>query len=216
MSGPKRKGPFAFLRGAEAQESAGDPDLPAAMHPIEFSQLEAIYAAVAPRRVVEWGSGGSTKAVPARFDCIERYVSVEHNANWHARVSGKVSDDRVTLLLQPPAAHDPEPEMFAGRKGQIRPEYVEWTNRCEEDRSVLVEYVEAPSQHVDACDLAFIDGRARNHCIPFAWALLRAGGVLVVHDAQRDLYRPALQSLGPAPRWLDPWVRGQICIVRKD
>ena len=47
------------------------------------------------------------------------------------------------------------------------------------------------------------------------WGLLAPGGVLVVHDAQRDRYRSALMGLGPEPCWLDPWVQGQICVVRK-
>lgn len=195
-------------------ETSGEPELPAALHPIEFSQFEAICAALAPRRVVEWGSGGTTVAIPKRFPEIEQYLSVEHNATWHGRVRELADRDRVTVELCPPSDADPEPQMFDGQ-GQPIPEYAPWAERCEQDRTILQRYIEKPREHGDAFDLAFVDGRARVHCIAEAWSLLTDGGVLVVHDAQRESYHPALRALGPEPRWLDPWVHGQICIVRK-
>jgi hypothetical protein len=196
-------------------EPAGDPELPAAMHPIEFSQLEAVLETLAPRRVVEWGSGGSTRAFPLRFPCIERWVSVEHNRAWHERVRSKVDDPRVVLELRLPVASDPEPEMFDSAGGPTRPDYVQWAQRCEDDASILAAYVECAREHFDTVDLAFVDGRARRHCIALGFSLLREGGMLVVHDAQRDIYRDALTRLGPTPRWLDPWVAGQVCLVKK-
>jgi hypothetical protein len=204
-----------LLRSPTPQESAGDPELPAAMHPIEFSQVEAVLETLAPKRVVEWGSGGSTRAFPARFGVIERWVSIEHNRAWHERVRGKVSDPRVTLELCPPDASDPEPAMFEEGGGPPRPEYVAWGQRCEDDRSILAGYVDCPREHFDEIDLAFVDGRARVHCIAQGFSLLRDGGMLVVHDAQREIYRAALDSLGPRPHFLDPWVTGQVCLVRK-
>ena len=195
-------------------EAAGDPELPAAMHPIEFSQLLAVIETLAPRRVVEWGSGGSTLAFPRRSPSIERWLSVEHNAAWHERVRGKVDDARVVLELRLPT--EPEPEMFDEGGSTVRPEYVAWAQRCEDEPAILRDYVSCVREHFDELDLAFVDGRARVHCIAAGFALLREGGMLVVHDAQRDIYRAALEGLGPKPRWLDPWVVGQVCLVRKD
>jgi hypothetical protein len=194
-------------------EAAGDPELPAAMHPIEFSQIAAVLETVAPRRVVEWGSGGSTRAFPRRFPTIERWLSIEHNRAWHERVRGKVDDPRVVLELREPTVA--EPEMFDAAGGATRPEYVAWAQRCEDEPSLLAGYVACAGEHFDTVDIAFVDGRARNHCIAAGFALLRSGGMLVVHDSQRDIYRDALMGLGPAPRWLDPWVVGQVCLVRK-
>jgi hypothetical protein len=204
-----------LLPSATPHEPAGDPELPAAMHPIEFSQLEVVIETLAPRRVIEWGSGGSTRAFPARFRGIERWVSVEHNRAWHERVREKIDDARVTLELRLPDASDPEPEMFEEEGGPTRPEYVAWAQRCEDDRSILAGYIDCPREHFDELDLAFVDGRARVHCIAQGFALLRDGGMLVVHDAQREIYRAALESLGPRPHFIDPWVAGQICLVRK-
>jgi hypothetical protein len=204
-----------FLQSAPPHESAGDPELPAAMHPIEFSQVEAVLETLAPRRVVEWGSGGSTRAFPARFPAIQRWLSVEHNRAWHERVRSKIDDPRVSLELRLPDASDPEPAMFGSASAQPRPDYVAWAQRCEDDRSILSGYVDCPREHFDEVDLAFVDGRARVHCIAQGFALLRDGGMLVVHDAQRGIYRAALEGLGPRPYFVDPWVNGQICLVRK-
>lgn len=195
---------------------AGDPDFPAAMHPAEFSQLVAVYAATAPKTVVEWGSGGSTIAIPAKFSCIEHYVSIEHNEAWYERVSKKSEDPRVVTLHRPPISSDPEPAMFEQGKGKTRAEYVEWSDRCEVDRSILADYVDAPFEQHEQFDLAFVDGRARVFCIERAWAALRSGGVLVVHDSQRETYKAALRKLdGAHTHWLDPWERGQVCVTHK-
>jgi len=38
--------------------------------------------------------------------------------------------------------------------------------------------------------------------------------VLIVHDAQRPVYHPTLNEIGRAV-FLEPWVQGQVCLVRK-
>lgn len=63
-------------------------------------------------------------------------------------------------------------------------------------------------------DLVFVDGRARRFCLSAGWALLRPGGVMALHDAQRPLYHDVLFSLGQ-PLLLEPWRRGQLAILRK-
>ncbi len=194
------------------QPVVGDPELPAAMGPEELSALTAVYAAVAPARVVEWGSGGSTKAMLSRFAGIERYVSVEHNEMWHARVAQRVADSRLELLHRPPADTAPEPEMFEKSGGKVRAEYVAWAERCENEPEILADYVAGPGD--GPFDLAFVDGRARVFCIAAGFAALRSGGVLVLHDAQRDAYHSAMRACGD-PVFVEPWSRGQICIVRK-
>ncbi len=63
-------------------------------------------------------------------------------------------------------------------------------------------------------DFVRVDGRARSLCVREGFELLRSGGVLVMQDAQREEYRHALNEAGRAV-FLDPWVQGQICFVRK-
>src|SRR5690606_23311288 len=76
-------------------------------------------------------------------------------------------------------------------------------------------YVDFPASLDTIFDFVFIDGRARSFCIEAGWPLLRSGGVLVVHDAQRPAYHPALARLGARPVFLEPFRSGQICLVRK-
>ncbi|MCS6798003.1 MAG: hypothetical protein NZ898_05670, partial [Myxococcota bacterium] len=52
----------------------------------EWSQLLAVAAALEPRVIVEWGSGGSTLALLRALPSLERLVSVEHNEPWYRRV----------------------------------------------------------------------------------------------------------------------------------
>ncbi len=193
------------------------PALEPAMSAEEQSQLCAILATRRPRTVIEWGSGGSTLLLPATFDFIETYVSVEHNAAWHERVVQHSSDDRVTHLLVPPVGSAPEPEMFEGGKGKTSPAYVAWSDRGEREPEIMADYVAAPFEHVPHPDLVLIDGRARRFCIERAWAALRSGGVMVVHDAQREQYIEVIDAqCGRAAHWFVPWSRGQICVAAKD
>src|SRR4026209_1354079 len=75
--------------------------LPVHMGAEEFSQLLAALHALAPRYCLEWGSGGSTRAVLEQCPFIQRYVSIEHEQSWYERVRAQVTDPR--LALHPPA-----------------------------------------------------------------------------------------------------------------
>jgi hypothetical protein len=187
-----------------------------AMSPEEQSQLCAIIASRRPRTMVEWGSGGSTIVVPGNFSFIETYVSVEHNAQWHEKVKSASEDPRVVHVLAPPADHAPEPPMFKQGKGKTLPEYVAWSDRCEREPDIMQAYVDSPFQHVEHPDLFLVDGRARRFCIERAWAALKPGGVMVVHDAQRDEYIEKIDEVcGDHAHWMVPWSRGQICVAGK-
>ena len=56
------------------------------MSDVELSQVLAAFHAASPRRVLEWGSGGSTAHLLREVASIERYVSVEHDEAWAERV----------------------------------------------------------------------------------------------------------------------------------
>jgi len=62
------------------------------------------------------------------------------------------------------------------------------------------EYVFAPVfTHLGGYDLFFVDGRQRVRCLLSAWQKLNKGGAIVLHDAEREEYKPgisALQALG--------------------
>lgn len=177
------------------------------MDPAEFSQVRAVLEAVAPRRCLEWGSGGSTRAILELCDFVETYVSVEHVAPWHEKVSQAVKDPRLTLHLVPPDCALPGPKAK-------REEILAWDRRAEDDASMMQSYVALPRTLGLEFDFVLVDGRARNFCMKEGFDLLRPGGVLVLHDAQRTEYHAVANSLGRAV-FLEPFHQGQICIIRK-
>lgn len=181
------------------------------MHPVEFSQLLAIVESCAPKDVLEWGAGGSTAALLREFPFIRRYVSVEHNQQWYEKVRAGICDDRLTLLFRPPSVPEPtiKPRDRASRKA-----HASWSRRCEHEPDLLRDYISDGADALESYDFVLVDGRARSFCIRAGWEKLRPGGVLVVHDAQREDYRQAIAGLGRA-RYLEPWHQGQVCLIRR-
>lgn len=196
-------------------ELSGDPEFPIWMNPIEFAQLQAAVLTLAPKRIVEWGSGGSTKGWLDLVPELEALVSVEHHGPWNEKVKRVIQDPRVTLGLCPPANETPEPT-FPPVSSKQRVTYRAWVQRCETDEMVLADYVAYPASVSEGkpFDLALVDGRARVYCAAEAMRILRPGGLLVIHDAQREEYHQAFAALG-SPVYLDPWVQGQLCLIRK-
>jgi len=151
------------------------------------------------KRVLEWGAGGST----LRFaELGAQVVSVEHTRKWywiveHALLEAQLFD-HVTLLWVPPDRDDAGPDFWDV-----------------EGRS-LKRYVRSGAQHArrtKKADLVLVDGRARVACCRRVLAddLLAREGVLVLDDADRARYKPAINvlnerygppvSLGRAKAW---------------
>ncbi len=186
------------------------------MSEAEFGQLLAVVHALAPRRVLEWGAGGSTATLLREVDEIEHYLSVEHDADWAQRVREQVGDPRLELHWQAP---DEAPAPWPKAERAFKEAEKAWHMACEARPEIMRSYIELPRRlERSPYDLVLVDGRARVFCIEEGFALLRPGGVLVVHDAQREVYRPTLERLGRRPaslRWLEGWTQGQICLLRK-
>ena len=184
-----------------------DGELQVWMDPMEFSQVLAVLHTLAARTCVEWGCGGSTKAVLAACPFIERYVSVEHYEPWYAKVRDEVKDRRLELHLVPP--DKPLPPGEHSEQTQI-----EWNARAETERELMKTYVDTPASLGVCADFALVDGRARRFCIAAAFDILRPGGVVILHDAQREQYHDALRALGE-PHFFEPWAQGQVAMLRK-
>lgn len=201
--------------GRPAPELAGPPEMPVWMHPIEFSQVRAVLFAVSPRAMVEWGSGGSSRAWLEALPGLRRLCSVEHDAAWGQRVRAAITDPRFSLLLRPPPDDAPEPDHRPGDK-QTADAHRAWCMRCEDDPELMQHYVQAPRElvaDVGAFDVALVDGRSRTHCLHEAFRIVRPGGVVILHDAQRDEYHLTVEELGGG-LYLQPWVQGQVCLLR--
>lgn len=183
------------------------PSLSIWMDPIEFAQLRAILETLAPRTCLEWGAGGSTKALLDEFPFIEEYFSIEHNQAWYERVKATVVDPRLRL-------HHVAPDEPPAKPKPSQKELEAWDLRAELEPEIMASYVGLARTFGKAFDFVLVDGRARNFCVKAGYELLRSGGVLVVHDAQRDDYASVLRAF-PRPVFLTPWRQGQIWLTRK-
>lgn len=120
--------------------------------------------------VLEWGSGGTTLWLADRLPERATLTSIEHHRAWHQRVSGAIgSRPGVQLILA-------EPDGAVGKNA----------TRSEEDAIGLDGYLSAPKHR--KYDVILVDGVARVDCMKRAKYLLKPGGVVFLHDAQRDWY----------------------------
>lgn len=176
----------------------------------EFSQMHAALLALQPRIGLEWGAGGSTEAFLMHIPTLERLVSIEHSPKWHALLKGRIKDPRLSLHLVEGREQEPPPPL-------IYTKYCardKWRKACENDRRIMEKYIDFPKTLDLLFDFILIDGRARSFCIETGWPLLRPGGLMVVHDAQRPAYHAAMHKVG-TPHFLTPWRRGQIALMPK-
>ena len=178
------------------------------MDPIEHSQVLAVLHTLAPHRCVEWGSGGSTQNLLQNCPFVREWVSVEHQKDWFEKVRDNISDPRLFLShVAPDRPLPPGVHNEADING--------WNARAELEPELMASYVGRPrALGGGAFDFVLVDGRARRFCIREGFDLLRSGGVLILHDAQRAEYHDALAAAAK-PCFLSPWKQGQVCLLRK-
>lgn len=162
------------------------------MHPVEIEQVFPL----ARGRCLEWGSGGSTVELLTRPG-VSEVVSVEHDQTWWESMR-EVRDPRLQLHHVPSDA--PGPDESPGTP---------WAERAEYDPALLASYIAFPQ---GMFDFILVDGRARRFCLLRGRELLAPGGVMVLHDAQREAYRDVLQQL--KAELLEPWYQGQVAVIR--
>lgn len=85
----------------------------------EIAVMEALFAFKRPRRVLEYGAGGSTLRW-SRVRSVEEWVSVEHSEEWYRKVGQAVAiyHAPVTLLT----GHATDADCYVNAPG-IRPPY---------------------------------------------------------------------------------------------
>jgi hypothetical protein len=178
------------------------------MDPVEHSQVLAALHSLAPSRCLEWGSGGSTQSLLASCEFVREWVSVEHDEAWYQQVRASIDDPRLSL-------HHVLPDRPLPPGKHSEAEANAWNARAEHEPELMASYVGRPRALGAATfDFVLVDGRARRFCIQEGFALLRAGGLLILHDAQRTDYHDALRAVG-SPVFLTPWKQGQVCLLRK-
>ncbi|HUW31852.1 MAG TPA: hypothetical protein VM223_09595, partial [Planctomycetota bacterium] len=71
------------------------------MHAEEIRALHALIAERKPRRVLEWGGGGSTLYWPDHYPAID-WVTIESEPEWYAALKARVRESVTLLHLTPP------------------------------------------------------------------------------------------------------------------
>jgi len=79
------------------------------MDEAEIAALRKLLFARKPKRVLEWGSGGSTLYWPRMFPAMD-WVSVEHNPDYAWALKGKITPNVTLLRLDYPEYHELTPE----------------------------------------------------------------------------------------------------------
>jgi len=188
------------------------------MDDVEFSQLLAALHTLRPKRVLEWGSGGSTVALLKHCPYIETMVSVEHDKRWFEHVVSNIQDPRLTLQLVEPQKYQDIFEKSCCQKNLVtrwgvKRAFERFKDLAEQDASAMADYIRKPRSLHPSYDFILVDGRARIHCLKEGYEPLKPGGVMMLHDAQRPEYLATLSSLPHI--FLHPWSRGQLCLIPK-
>jgi len=131
-------------------------------------EAQAIIDLLVQRRVgsvLEYGSGGSTVIFPRVSSTLKRWVSIEHDPKWAARVCKAIAvEGCANVDLHLVQVHDGD----ASR------------------------YVDLALRLAERFDLVFVDGIHRVSCLLTAPTFLHRDGAVLLHDASRNRYEPGL------------------------
>ena len=140
----------------------------------ELSIIVEVLLRLKPKRCLEWGAGWSTLFFPNYLQGDYEWISIEHDRKWYKHIMQHNRNPRVKLIHIPPNNY-PWSDPFG--------------DGSYED---LKDYIERPSK-LGKFDFILIDGRARVHCLKKALHMLNTGGVVVLHDANREYYHTAFK-----------------------
>jgi predicted O-methyltransferase YrrM len=142
-----------------------------------------------PLRIFEYGSGGSSVYFPLFLRQRRRtftWFALEHDAGWAHEVCRSLAkhglhDVHVLLTAIP--------DVTAARLNDAtyRRHIVNGGRRVN-----YAAYTETPRRLHGPYDFILIDGRDRKRCVETSIPLLRPGGFVALHDAQRAYYRCVL------------------------
>lgn len=134
------------------------------MTPNEIKSVINVLTSYRNPRCLEWGSGYST-AFFSQYIGDGLWTAVEHNPSWHETV-GSIIGNNVELILVP------------------RKEYP-----LKEHKRM---YIQTPLELSSEYDFVLVDGLYRNDCVEAAAQVLSQNGSIVLHDAYRPEYLPAM------------------------
>lgn len=136
----------------------------------EIQIVTDILTNLRPKVCVEWGSGYSTLYFSRFLSGDARWIAVEHHGPWLERVKRLIDDKRIDLCLAPSERPD-------------------WEQRDKDGLgSDFASYLALPARYKDV-DFILVDGRARKEALVKANEYIGDRGVVVLHDANRRIYR---------------------------
>lgn len=130
-----------------------------------------------PLSVLEWGSGGST----VYFTKFLRDRSIPYQ--WYSIEYNKVWFKKVTEAIGGNGTNDTLVQLFDVGNTKLK-----------QRNTPMDDYVGWASSLGIKFDLILVDGRKRRRCLLEAAKLLFPGGLVVLHDAQREYYHCSFSS----------------------
>ncbi len=151
--------------------------------------------------IFEYGSGFSTIYF-ARFLKDQgmdfHFHSVDNNVFWHNRVRKMVEENglskRVHLYLCPFVPFWEK----SGWSWKKKPACGQFAPHLQEEK----DYIHLPLTLKKKFDLIVVDGRFRRRCLEVIPAALSEGGVVFLHDAEREHSQPK-KGQYPYSRWIE-------------
>lgn len=151
---------------------SGKPIIRPWMKEREIEVIVEILKRLRPERCLEWGSGYSTLYFPRFLGNSSQWISIEHDRQWATTIKGMNRNHRAEIFHVPP-------------------DHFPWTDKNGDGAySDLIRYIEFPSD-MGSFGFILVDGRGRKDCLVKACSLLNDRGVVVLHDANRMIYRNA-------------------------
>ncbi len=153
-----------------------------AMSPTHIKAVLDCLLAYNPVHVLEWGSGGSTIHFPHVLnDAGHRFTwtALETDPAWARRVELGAAGLPVTCYGFDQNISTVPASIYQSRLKEL----------------ALTDYVDWPLDKGCKWDVVIVDGRKRARCIAVAKQVLADGGVILLHDAQRDYYHDACEGL---------------------
>jgi hypothetical protein len=166
-----------------------------AQTPKEIGLFRKVFKSYAGKRfrVFEWGSGNSTiyyGRYLASMGCDFEWHAIDNSRQWKEHVASLINrhglSDRIHLHLSEFPAFWELPG-WSWKQRDIPKDIC-----CPE----VVEYVECPRKlmETDGFDIVIVDGRFRRRCLLLAPDILAPGGIVLLHDAQKDHYHGPLEN----------------------
>ncbi len=130
-----------------------------------------------PVDVLEWGSGTSTIYYSRLIPPGSVWHCIEHDEKWYEEVAEKL-------------------KKFGLQNVQLNhvPNNMEFPYGTDGDAESFRDYIFHPVSLNKRFDMVIVDGRARAECLKIGSILMKEGGLLALHDAQRIQYHKGIPA----------------------